>query len=228
MGLVPSQRHLWVCRPLGNRPHSSTAGSPQTSLQLLLGSRGMTACAEVPRRWRVQPGARSKRWKYLVAANGKAQLRDSSGVPTPWHPSTASTDHMGMGNGCLERDPLSPDPTAMTKGRVRGLRDQQPPGQHPSIHHPSIPPSTIHPSTVPPSIHPPTIHPYLHHHPSLHPSSWLLSSFHASIHPSPHQPLHPPSLPPSLPPGLSLCTVEVSGTDLRWPEAKQVLLVTPK
>lgn len=70
-----------------------------------------------------------------MAANGKGELGESPGVwpicgaasrctEGGFHPAASvhpRTPHMGMGKGCLERDPQSLDPTAMAKGRVRSL-----------------------------------------------------------------------------------------------------------
>lgn len=67
-----------------------------------------------------------------MAADEKDKLRESPGVwpihgiiLVPWHLSTLFTPHMDMEKGWRDI-PQSLDPTAMTKGRVRGLWDQQP------------------------------------------------------------------------------------------------------
>lgn len=57
-----------------------------------------------------------------------------------------------------------------------------------------------------------------------HPSGCWVPSIPPSITPS----IHPSTFPPSWPPVFHCAAAEVSGTDLRWPQDKQVLFITPK
>lgn len=172
--MVLSQKYPWFCSLLGNGP----LALPKSQCTHYQGSEAWLQLlwAKVP-----QSSWQQQKVEYLVAAGGKEELRKSPGVwpihgtiLVPWHLSTPYTPHMDMGKGC--RDSLVP--TAMTKGTVRGLWDQQP-DQH---------------SSFPPSLSLPTIHPSMH------------ACMHPCIYPSNHPPPIHPTLPPSIPdPPISLC-----------------------
>ena len=198
MGLVPFPKHPWDHCPLGNGPYSPSTGSSRTSLHLLLGSRGSTARAKVPRKCWVQPGTGSKRWTYFVAANGKTELRESPGV----------RPIRGAASPCTEggfHPVASVHPVHSSHGHGEGLPGERPPKPRSHSHgqgksEGSASPAATWPASLPPpSLPPSTTFLAAEFLPCLHPS------IHPSIHPSLTPSIYPPAFPPSLPPSLSLC-----------------------